>query len=413
MHPDFGTPSASAGADHVSLDPASGSPAWRLRSPLMASERRSIIVDGRIIFNEQCRGIGRAVVGWVEQFPSESGDGSVKMLVRRGGVSPFDLSVVAKRAELVETELPVQALHRVTTLRRLLAQLDAGVLFSPYHPLAPLAPPCPVVSAVHDCIWEEDPSFAGGRVRQLSFALASHLTLERTAAITVPSLATAHAVRRYYPRVKATEVIPNGVALRHAGQEADATVEATRDALGLPDRFVLNVGARRPHKNQRFLLDVLERLPAAMSLVLVGDRDPRMADDTDAEIRHRRLSERVLTLQRVPDRYLPGLYEAASVFLFPSLVEGYGIPPLEAMVAGTPVVASAIPVMAEVCEDAALLVSPFDADAWARAVESLLSDPAAAETLTERGDRVARRATWKRGGKKLYALLRGLADAAA
>jgi glycosyltransferase involved in cell wall biosynthesis len=377
----------------------------------MQPERRSIVVDGRIIFNEQCRGIGRAVIGWVEHFASESGDGSVKMLVRRGGVSPFDLSGVAKRVELVETDLPVQALHRVPALRHLLAQLNAGVLFSPYHPLTPLAPPCPVVTAVHDCIWEENPAFAGGRARQLGFGLVSHLTLERTTAITVPSLATAHAVHRYYPKVKATEVIPNGVALRHAGQDADATVAAAREALGLPARFLLHVGARRPHKNQRFLLEVLERLPSSLSLVLVGDRDPRMADETDAEIRRRRLGERVLTLQRVPDRYLPGLYEAASVFVFPSLVEGYGIPPLEAMVAGTPVVASAIPVMAEVCEDAALLVSPFDADGWVQAVERVLSDPAAARGLTERGSEVARRATWKRGGKKLYTLLRGLADA--
>lgn len=377
----------------------------------MQPGRRSIVIDGRIIFNEQCRGIGRAVIGWVEQFPSEPGDGSVKVLVRRGGVSPFDLSGVAKRAELVETGLPVQALHRVAALRRLLAELDAGVLFSPYHPLAPLTPPCALVSAVHDCIWEENPAFAGGRARQLGFGLVSRLTLERTAAIAVPSLATAHAVRRHYPKVKATEVIPNGVALRQAGQDADATVEATREALGLPDQFMLNVGARRPHKNQRFLLEVLERLPSSLSLVLVGDRDPRMADDTDAEIRRRRLGERVLTLQRVPDRYLPGLYEAASVFVFPSLVEGYGIPPLEAMVAGTPVVASAIPVMAEVCEDAALLVSPFDADGWARAVGRLLGDPEAAEGFTERGSQVARRATWERGGRRLYALLRGLADA--
>lgn len=376
----------------------------------MQPGRRSIVVDGRIIFNEQCRGIGRAVIGWVEHFPSGAGDGSVKMLVRRGGESPFDLSGAAKRAELVETELAVQALHRVAALRHLLAQLNAGVLFSPYHPFAPLAPPCPVVTAVHDCIWEENPAFAGGRVRQLGFTMMSHLTLERTSAITVPSLATAHAVRRYYPKVKTTEVVPNGVGVRHAGQDADATVDDAREALGLPDRFVLNVGARRPHKNQRFLLEVLERLPSPLSLVLVGDRDPRMADDIDAEIRRRRLGDRVLTLQRVPDRYLPGVYEAASVFVFPSLVEGYGIPPLEAMVAGTPVIASAIPVMAEVCEDAALLVSPFDADGWARAIEGLLDDPAAVRTLTERGQKVAGQATRGGGGRKLYTLLRGLAD---
>ncbi|MGH9060309.1 MAG: glycosyltransferase family 4 protein, partial [Acidimicrobiales bacterium] len=341
-----------------------------------------MLIDGRIIFREQCRGIGRAVIGLVEQFPTQAEDGTVKMLVQRGGVSPFDLTEAAKRVELVETDLPVMALHRVLALRRLLERLDAGVFFSPYHPFTPLAAPCPVVSAVHDCIWEEDPAFAGGRPRQLSFELLTRLSLSRAKAISVPSKATARAVHRYYPHVAGTEVISNGVTFRTAGKDTAATVDAARGALGLPPRYLLHVGARRPHKNQAFLLEVLARLDPTLSLVLIGDRDPRMADEVDQTIRRLGLADRVLALQKVPDQYMAGLYEGASAFVFPSLVEGYGIPPLEAMTAGTPVVASAIPVMAEVCGDAALLVSPFDVDGWVSAVERVLADPALARSLT-------------------------------
>jgi glycosyltransferase involved in cell wall biosynthesis len=335
----------------------------------------------------------------------------VKMLVQKGVESPFDLSKVAKRVELVETNLPIIALHRVAALRHLLDQLGARVFFSPYHPFTPLAAPCPVVSVVHDCIFEENPAFAGGRLRQLAYVLLSRLSLMRASAITVPSLATSNAVRRYYPGMVVSQVVSNGVTIRTAGDDGNASVEECRARFGLPDRYVLHVGARRPHKNQRLLIDVLKRLDPAISLVLVGDHDPRMEDQVAGYIKQLGLAERVLELERVEDRFMGGLYSGAEAFLFPSFAEGFGIPPLEAMVAGTPVVASAIPVLAEVCRDGAVYVSPYDPLGWVNAVEQILSDPTAAKALTERGMLVANEATWKRGGQLLYEMLIACSDA--
>lgn len=368
-----------------------------------------IVIDGRIIFRPQCRGIARSVIGLVERFPTEAADGSVKVLVTRGGSTPFDLAGVARRAELVETDLPVVALHRVAALRRLLQRLGAGVLFEPYHPFTPLAAPCPVVSAVHDCIWEENPAYAGGRARQLAFVGLTRVSLARADAVTVPSCSTAAAVRTIYPGVEVTGVVPNGVGTPTAGEPPFASAEVTRAELGLPDRYVLHVGARRPHKNQVLLVEALARLDPSVSLVLVGDRDPRMADPVEARVEALGLGDRVHSLTGVAERHLPGVYAGASVFGFPSFVEGYGIPPLEAMVAGTPVVAAAIPVLAEVCADAAVYVSPHDVDAWVGALGRLLDDPAAARPLVQRGREVARAASWDRGGAALYRLLAAVA----
>jgi glycosyltransferase involved in cell wall biosynthesis len=370
-----------------------------------------VVIDGRIIFRAQCRGIGRALIGWVENFPCEASDGSVKMLVQRGAVSPFDLSKVAERVELVETDLPIVALYRVRAFRRLLDQLDAGVFFSPYHPFTPLAASCPIVSVVHDCIFEENPDFAGGRLRQVAYGLLSRVSLARASAVTVPSLATANAVRRYYPGVSKTEVVSNGVSIRTLGTDDNASVEQTRQYFGLPSRYVLHVGARRPHKNQRLLIDVLARLDPSISLVLVGDRDPRMKDHVGERIRQLGLSDRVLELEQVADRFMGALYAGAEAFLFPSFVEGYGIPPLEAMAAGTPVVASAIPALVEACRDGAMYASPFDPDTWVDAVKYILSFPDAARDLVERGSAVAKEATWERGSIPLYQTLTKWADA--
>jgi glycosyltransferase involved in cell wall biosynthesis len=113
----------------------------------------------------------------------------------------------------------------------------------------------------------------------------------------------------------------------------------------------------------------------------------------------------VLELQNVPDRFMGALYSGAEVFLFPSFIEGYGIPPLEAMAAGTPVVASAIPALKEACGDGAIFASPYDPDGWVNAVEYILGHPDAAKALVERGTLVADEATWERGGVLLYQIL--------
>jgi glycosyltransferase involved in cell wall biosynthesis len=258
---------------------------------------------------------------------------------------------------------------------------------------------------VHDCIFEENPAFAGGKLRQLAYGLLSRVSLARASAITVPSLATANAVRRYYPGVATTDVVSNGVSIQTPGTADNASVEEARHHFGLPSRYVLHVGARRPHKNQQLLLDVLARLDPSISLVLVGDRDPRMEDHVSERIRQLGLTDRVLELQKVADRFMGALYSGAEAFLFPSFIEGYGIPPLEAMAARTPVVASAIPAVAEACGDGAMYASPYDPDGWVNAVEYILGHPDAASALIERGTLVAKEATWERGGILLYQTL--------
>lgn len=383
-----------------------------MRVPLTVATPAPIVVDGRIITRPQCRGIGRSLIGLVSAFPCEAGDGSVKVLIEEGGESPFDLDGMARRAELVPTRLPIIGMHRGAAVRSLLRDLRAGVVYSPYHPLAPLLAPCPVVAAVHDCIIEEDPSFAGGRWQQRAFVTLSRLALSRIDAVTVDSVATAKAVARHYPRVDVRAVVPNGIAPLPATDDPGAEAAHTRHELGLPERYLLHVGARRPHKNQVLLLEMLSRLDAGVALVMVGDTDPRMADPVPATVDALGLRGRVLLLERVADRLMRGLYAGAEAFVFPSVAEGYGLPPLEAMSAGVPVVASSIPVMAEVCGDAALLVSPHQPEAWARAVSQLRTDPALRGALVARGRQRAAAATPAVGARVLYSLLRSYASGA-
>jgi glycosyltransferase involved in cell wall biosynthesis len=186
---------------------------------------------------------------------------------------------------------------------------------------------------------------------------------------------------------------------------------AVREQYDLPERFILTVGARRPHKNHGVLLYALAMMPPTVSLVIVGNSDPKFRDSLPQQISRLGLGSRVRLVPTVTEEALPAVYRAASVFAFPSLVEGYGLPPLEAMSAGVPVVSSAVPALAEVCESAAILVPPHDAAAWAAAMTRVLDDSAAASAMVAAGTAAATAATWDRGGQALSDLFSSVTNA--
>ncbi|MER3404504.1 MAG: glycosyltransferase family 1 protein, partial [Chloroflexota bacterium] len=115
----------------------------------------------------------------------------------------------------------------------------------------------------------------------------------------------------------------------------------------------------------------------------------------------------------VDDAALRALYTAASALAYPSLYEGFGIPPLEAMACGTPVVASNVSSIPEVVGDAGLLVDPLDHGALAAALARVLTDRALAQELRRRGLERARQFTWERQARKLMALYRGITNSVA
>jgi glycosyltransferase involved in cell wall biosynthesis len=147
----------------------------------------------------------------------------------------------------------------------------------------------------------------------------------------------------------------------------EAEVVAVRVRYQLPEQFILTVGAHRPHKNQAVLIRALAQLPASVALVIVGSSDPRFPDPLPAQIAELGVRARVKLVPEVAEDLLPAVYRAASVFAFPSVSEGYGIPVLQAMAAGTPVLISDIPTLTEVAGGAALPVPAGDVTGWSPA----------------------------------------------
>jgi glycosyltransferase involved in cell wall biosynthesis len=175
-----------------------------------------------------------------------------------------------------------------------------------------------------------------------------------------------------------------------------------RSRLGLgPGPIVLNVAMQKVHKNQRALVSALpavrEAVPEAQ-LVLPGAATPYQ-DELRAEADRRGVGAAVVFPGYVDDADLEGLYAAASAFVFPSLNEGFGLPVLEAMGRGLPVVTSSVSSLPEVAGDAALLVDPGSVEAIADATTRVLTDQALRERLVAAGRRRPAAFTWERAAR--------------
>lgn len=276
--------------------------------------------------------------------------------------------------------------------------LPLAVLRSPVdvlHATFTLAPWCParrVVFTVHDVCPDVHPEFFPAGVRR-RFRWLVQQGIARAARVAVPSDATRlELLDRYRVDPARVVVIPNGVRTRLAPtHEAPADV----DTRGWPRDFILYVGRFHARKNLERLLDAFARLRARrkISLVLAG-RELWTGDRIAVRIRELRLQDDVFCPGHVSDAALDELYRRARVFAFPSLHEGFGIPPVEAMARGVPVLASRRSAMPEVLGDAALLVDPFDVDEMAEGLGRLLTDEALRADLIARGRARARLYDW-------------------
>lgn len=189
-------------------------------------------------------------------------------------------------------------------------------------------------------------------------------------------------------------------------------VAGVRSRYGIPDgRYVLSVSTLEPRKNIDHLIRCFARLAASerlddLSLVLAGSKGWDYEPVYAAIEQMRELRERVVVTGRVADEDLAALYSGADVFVYPSLYEGFGLPPLEAMQCGVPVITSNISSLPEVVGDAGILVNPHDADALCEALLNVLSDTALRSELANRSLVRARLFSWERCGRETLAAYR-------
>jgi glycosyltransferase involved in cell wall biosynthesis len=184
-------------------------------------------------------------------------------------------------------------------------------------------------------------------------------------------------------------------------------MERVKERYQIRGRFVLFAGNIKPHKNLERLIAAFSRVKQRpghddLKLFIIGDEVTRYGS-LRRSVESAGVRQDVRFFGFVPDRTLAALYRLASVFAFPSLYEGFGLPPLEAMACGTPVVTSRISSLPEVVGDAALLVDPYSVEEIALGIERALGDEALRAVLVERGRARVRDFSWKRSVKAIHA----------
>lgn len=218
-------------------------------------------------------------------------------------------------------------------------------------------------------------------------------------------------LRHYRVDERKVHVIYGGVAPRFQPATQD-DIAQVRQKHGLPERFILAVGTIEPRKNLVRLLEAYRSLldrGSNVGLVIAG-RTGWRSEGFFERLTALRLAEQVRLLGPFPDAELPTLYSAADVLAFPSLYEGFGLPVLEAMACGTPVVASNTSAIPEVASEAGILVAPHDVAALAAALERVLADATLRTDLRVRGLAQAARFTWRRSAEATLAVYRSALD---
>ncbi len=259
----------------------------------------------------------------------------------------------------------------------------AAVLHAPGGTV-PARRPAPTVVTIHDLQYLAYPQhFSTVKLAWLRAAVPA--AVRRSAAVATPSEYVRAAVEEAFPFVAGrVRVTPPVVAPRHLDGPPEPDLRAR---YRVPGPFVVLPAITYPHKGHATVLAALARLAPAhpdLSLVLLGAEGPAEAD-VRARIAVLGLNERVRRPGRVPDADRDGLIRAAAALAFPSRFEGLGLPVLEAMALGCPVVVAATTALPETAGGAALLVPPDDADAWAAALDRMLTDPAERDRLIAAG----------------------------
>ncbi len=286
------------------------------------------------------------------------------------------------------------------------------VYHSPDFTLPPTLGKTPTLLTVHDLSFARHPRSAAPGLRGYLEVVVPR-SVRRATHVLADSQSTKDDLMELYqtPAEKVT-VLYAGVAACFRPVVDPIELAKVRERYGLGNRpYVLSIGTLQPRKNHIRLIEAFDSAmrDSEYNLVLAGG-EGWLYEEVRARVTRCGLQDRVLFPGFVAEKHLAGLYSAAAVMAFPSLYEGFGLPVLEAMACGVPVLASTSPCLPEVVGDAAIVVDPRDVGAMAAAIEELVYKPQLRRALRAKGLARAAQFRWKNSATELMRIYRAIGE---
>ena len=308
----------------------------------------------------------------------------------------------------VRSTLPHTPLIRIPlTLSAELRRNPVDVLHVQFT--APPFSPCPVVVSIHDLSFEHLPQTFKWRSRKQLRITVRRTARQASQVIALSEYARNDIVNTYQVSPDKISVIPLSAGDHFRPVRDEEELQRVRQTYGIEGEYMLSVGAIQPRKNLGRLVAAYSHLRGAKpegklpKLVLAG-KCAWLYDETLRAIKELELSDSIILTGYVPESDLPALYSGALCFVYPSYFEGFGLPPLEAMQCGVPVIVGDRTSLPEVVGDAAVLVDPFDVHALAAAIEKVVSDSNLRAKLSVQGLARAKLFAWRETARQTLAV---------
>jgi len=375
---------------------------------VQVSKVNHYVIDGRTA-TDHFPGIGRYVVNLSQALSQISPDRSISLL-HAASASSTRLSLPA--LPRIECSVSPFSIRQQWIVPGKLRRAQATLYHSPYY-LMPYVPGIPAVLTCYDLIPLIYPQYFS-LLKRLVYWVAHTLAFKTARMILTISQTTKDDLIYYFHLDPKRIIVTPLAADPHFQPQSHDRIAALRQKFALPEQYILYFGSNKPHKNLLYLVKAfaqfrIQNPKSKTRLVIAGHWDERYPDAK--KLTHESgLKDQIIFIGPVEESDLPALYSGATLFVFPSLYEGFGLPVVEAMACGVPVVCSNTSSLPEIAGDAALLVDPFDVNTLAVTMGRALTEEGLRRKMREKGLEQAERFSWERTGRETLEVYLGVTN---